>query len=952
MVTRLLVLLLLASTPAAAQTYVSHGQLRTNDVQGIIRVVTTAPSGACTPTTIPTFRAFNNGGAFAFYYCDSGTSLWTLATFSLSGNQIVTDSSALWLEANGDICVDPDLEAGAYPGACYGVPSSYSGSVAFQIDSPNASGRSPVVVGATTTGHIAAFNSLGNLADGGTAGVGDALVANPLSQFAATTSAQLATVLSNETGSGSAVFATSPTLVAPVLGTVGAGSVLTNATGLPIATGVSGLGAGVATFLATPSTANIAAAVTGETGTGALVFATSPTLVTPALGTPSAAVLTSATGLPISTGVSGMGTGVATALATPSSANMLAAVTDETGTGALVFATSPVLVTPALGTPSSGTLTNATGLPPSGTTFASTDRLHGRDTSGGGAGEEVTISAALDMIGSCSNGHNPLRVGGVWTCVDPAARDTSANKVTVCATGCDYATVQAALTATAGTGTATAPITIQIQPGRYSECVDVTHANDYTTLVGSGSRDDSEIYCNTASESTLFLTSTASATLSQFAVENLKFTNANATLPYVVNFDEGTNDSRFELTIRGCALWGTALSSVVVFRGTSVAIPTGDPSTVEIRDSYVNDGTGLNFGNHTSLLSYSNEIHAGMQTGMAASEAKCFGDHGMSAVYEGTRFISVGDNCEAKSGPPSSNIDSPGAVAIYGGAATNFVSGMRARVTSVGGAGTLGTNCFSIGAAGAAAGTLEVVGSTCDYFTTTASQNLGGGASVYGDGRLILRNVRLRGSGPGTNNDIFIASDTTPLAYIRYDGLIFDTTSVAGSGLLQPLNPPVIRNVLRAGTSVALPATGATLDANNEFRQFDATADENASWRTERVSDLYDASSLYTPSFKLYWRPVSGPGATVVSWRVGICVATTDDPWPCTVSSFSSASGSANVSAGNDLVITSGTLPTGILSAGKALVVTVQRDGDGSVATDDYAADAELGLLEISYGVK
>jgi len=84
---------------------------------------------------------------------------------------------------------------------------------------------------------------------------------------------------------------TSPTLTAPVLGTPASGT-LTNATGLPVATGISGLGTGVATFLATPSSANLAAAVTGETGSGALVFATSPTLVTPALGTPSSGNLT------------------------------------------------------------------------------------------------------------------------------------------------------------------------------------------------------------------------------------------------------------------------------------------------------------------------------------------------------------------------------------------------------------------------------------------------------------------------------------------------------------------------------------------------------------------------------------------------------------------------------------------------------------------------------------
>ena len=75
---------------------------------------------------------------------------------------------------------------------------------------------------------------------------------------------------------------TSPALTTPKLGTPSAGT-LTNCTGLPVATGVSGLGSGVATFLATPSSANLASAVTGETGSGALVFGTSPTITSPVL---------------------------------------------------------------------------------------------------------------------------------------------------------------------------------------------------------------------------------------------------------------------------------------------------------------------------------------------------------------------------------------------------------------------------------------------------------------------------------------------------------------------------------------------------------------------------------------------------------------------------------------------------------------------------------------------
>lgn len=146
-------------------------------------------------------------------------------------------------------------------------------------------------------------------------GGGDALTSNPLSQFAATTSAQLRGVLSDETGTGALVFADTPTLVTPVLGTPTSGT-LTNCTGLPISTGVSGLGTGVATFLATPSSANLAAAVTDETGSGALVFATSPTLVTPNLGTPSAVVLTNATGTAAS-----LTAGTATVANTVSTAN-------------------------------------------------------------------------------------------------------------------------------------------------------------------------------------------------------------------------------------------------------------------------------------------------------------------------------------------------------------------------------------------------------------------------------------------------------------------------------------------------------------------------------------------------------------------------------------------------------------------------------------------------------
>jgi hypothetical protein len=134
--------------------------------------------------------------------------------------------------------------------------------------------------------------------------------------FAATTSAELAGVISDETGSGALVFATSPTLVTPNIGVASAtsvnkvtitapatGSTLTIANGKTltasntltftgtdassVAFGAGGTVAYVANKLsvfAATTSSELAGVISDETGSGSLVFATSPTLVTPNVG--------------------------------------------------------------------------------------------------------------------------------------------------------------------------------------------------------------------------------------------------------------------------------------------------------------------------------------------------------------------------------------------------------------------------------------------------------------------------------------------------------------------------------------------------------------------------------------------------------------------------------------------------------------------------------------------
>jgi len=296
----------LALTGAIVSTDIANDTIVNADIN------TAAAISLSKLATDPLARANHTGTQLAATVSDFDTQVRTsrldqlaAPTASISANsQKVTNLATPTVSTDASTKAYVDAQITALVGGAPGTLDTL-GEIATAINSSGSFATSVVLRDGTQamTGALAmGTNKITGLGtptvstDAATKGYIDTAVIAPGNLTGPITSVGVATSIASQTGTGTKfVVDTSPTLVTPVLGVATATSI--NGTTIPSTKTLVVTTDSLAVHAATTS-AQLAGVISDETGSGSLVFATSPTLVTPNLGTPSAINLTNATAVP------------------------------------------------------------------------------------------------------------------------------------------------------------------------------------------------------------------------------------------------------------------------------------------------------------------------------------------------------------------------------------------------------------------------------------------------------------------------------------------------------------------------------------------------------------------------------------------------------------------------------------------------------------------------------
>lgn len=321
-------------------------------------------------------------------------------------------------------------------------PSSYSTTAQIAAAYQPLDSDLTAIAALTTTAYGRAFLALADAAAGRTA-LGLGTLATQSGTFSGTSSGtntgdQTITLTGDVTGSGTGSFAATLATVNANTGSWGlAGSVaqfvvnakglITSAANVAISIASTAISDATAAGRSMLTAANAAAqtallsAFVGDSGAGG----TKGLVPAPIAGDATKFLKGDGTFASIPGGGDALTANPLSQFAATTSLQLKNTISDETGSGALVFATSPTLVTPALGTPVSGALANCTGLPTTGlvdeaVTYAKMQNISasaillGRKTAAAGDPEECTLSEVLDFVGSAARGDLLVRGAATW----------------------------------------------------------------------------------------------------------------------------------------------------------------------------------------------------------------------------------------------------------------------------------------------------------------------------------------------------------------------------------------------------------------------------------------------------------------------------------------------------------------------------------------------------------